>query len=147
MARRAALVVLGAGVALAAAAVLWRVDPAGSALFPPCPSRALAGVECPGCGALRATHRLLRGDLAAAFRMNPLLVALAPLLALGLAQEAYPRLWPRLRTERAPARRVVWLWAIVLGFGALRNVPVEPFTWLAPRAAWLAPPLRAGPDR
>jgi hypothetical protein len=153
-ARRIAIVLLAAGAA-AAALALWRLDPAGSSLFPRCPSRALLGVHCPGCGALRATHHLLHGDLAAAFRMNPLLVALAPLLAVGLLQDVFPRLWPRLRAERAPAWRMVALWGIVLGYGVLRNVPSEPFCWLAPRETAgrcearrdLTPPGRAARDR
>jgi hypothetical protein len=51
----------------------------------PCPFRAVTGWECPLCGGTRLGAALLRGDLAAAFAFNPLvLVGLAVLSALGV---------------------------------------------------------------
>ena len=50
-----------------------------AALYPPCPSKLLLGVDCPGCGGLRGTHDLLHGDVAGALDHNLLLI---PFLAM-----------------------------------------------------------------
>lgn len=59
----------------------------------PCPSRVLLGWRCPLCGGTHVGASLLRGDLAAAWSSNPLLVvvlaalaAYATLLLVGLAR-------------------------------------------------------------
>ncbi|AMO61603.1 Protein of uncharacterised function (DUF2752) [Mycolicibacterium phlei] len=79
MARYAAL---GAGAALAGALTYIGIaDPhRPGSLFPPCPFRALTGLNCPGCGGLRMTHDLLHGDLAAAVTDNVYLLVGLPLL-------------------------------------------------------------------
>ena len=45
-----------------------------------CPFHAMTGWRCAGCGTTRALHHLLNGRAAEAFRLNPLLFTLAPLL-------------------------------------------------------------------
>lgn len=54
---------------------------AGLVLFdvPLCPSAALLGIPCPGCGLTRATLALLSFDPARAFSLHPLVFVLAPL--------------------------------------------------------------------
>ena len=54
-------------------------DPHEPGTYPPCPTRALLGLLCPGCGTLRATHALLHGDLAGAWSANPLFILALPL--------------------------------------------------------------------
>jgi hypothetical protein len=49
-----------------------------AAKVPLCPSAALLGIPCPGCGLTRATLALLHGDLASALRFHPLVFVLAP---------------------------------------------------------------------
>jgi hypothetical protein len=46
--------------------------------LPLCPSAALLGLPCPGCGLTRATVALLHGDFAAALRFHPLVFVLTP---------------------------------------------------------------------
>jgi len=61
--------------ALGGAGYLYGHPPYGEAsLVPPCPLRALTGLECPLCGATRMTYELLHGDPAAAFALNPVLL-------------------------------------------------------------------------
>jgi len=117
--------VAAAGLAGAAAVgVLFLFDPSTAGFFPVCTLHELTGLQCPGCGGLRAVHQLTHGHLAAAWRLNPLLVALLPVaLWLGLREAvraATGREWPGLVT------RPVFGWllaaALVL-FGILRNVP------------------------
>ena len=108
----------------AAAAVLFVFDPSTAGFYPVCTLHELTGWQCPGCGGLRALHQLSHGHIAAAWRLNPFLVALLPAgLWLGLREMARAltgRQWPGLVT------RPVFAWllagALVL-FGILRNVP------------------------
>lgn len=114
------------------AAVLWNFDPnlAGSPL-PSCPSLWLTGLLCPGCGTTRALHALLHGDLPGALVMNPLMVLSLPLVAILLAQalQLLPEQLAPLAKRLANAR----VWAVVLiAYAVLRNLPWEPFSWLAP---------------
>ena len=74
-------ILLGVGLAMSAL-FLW--DPAAGGPFPPCPWLALTGLQCPGCGALRGTHALLHGEVAAAWRLNPLWLVVAPVLGAAL---------------------------------------------------------------
>lgn len=112
--------------------VLTRIDPntPGNPL-PACPLYSLTGFFCTGCGATRALHALLHGDLLRAISMNVLLVIALPVLPLMLLHEMNSI--PSMR-----AGRIRWLldargWAtLVLGFGVLRNLPWMPFAWLAP---------------
>ncbi len=122
-----------AAVALIGLALLFAFDPAASRLFPRCPLFATTGLHCPGCGTSRALHQILHGNLAAAFRLNPLMVLLLPPTAYGLlavcVREFSRR---RLPTIFLPA---VWIWgllAVVLLFWVLRNIPIYPLSLLAP---------------
>ena len=116
---------------------------AGLAIFldaPLCPSAALLGVPCPGCGLTRATLALLHGDVHAAFRFHPLVFVLSPLF-IGLMASALFG-YVRGPVQRAESRgwntpwlaRLAWLlFALVLGvwvarfFGAFGGpAPVHP---------------------
>ena len=90
VARRSALAsrlagpLAAAGVGLAGMAVLLRVDPhSGIPFLPPCPLHALTGIDCPGCGATRATWDLLHGDVARAWSENAMIFLFLPLLVIG----------------------------------------------------------------
>jgi len=102
--------------------LLYLFNPLTSGIFPPCPFHYLTGMHCPGCGSLRAVHKILHGDLAGALAMNPLLVLSLPLLPVAV----FRRSWLYLR----------WLpltfLLIILLFGVLRNIPLWPFMLLAP---------------
>jgi hypothetical protein len=122
--------VLGTGAALAAAAVLWLVDP-NTHRLPLCPLHELTGLWCPFCGCTRAGYALLHGQLATAWQDNALFVAALPVLALLC------RRWLS-SAGSGPARRplprpVVWAGIVlVLAFGVARNLPSG--SWLAPPA-------------
>ena len=107
------------------AAVLFLFDPAQHSFYPRCTLKALTGLDCPGCGGLRATHQLLHGNIAAAFRLNPLLVTLGPLAGAWLlragARGIRRREFPQLRI----APPVAWLlFAGALAFSIFRNLPI-----------------------
>lgn len=125
-----ALVLAGAA---GACIFLYAFDPsAENDPYPTCPFRAMTGMACPGCGSLRATNRLLHGDVGAAFGLNALYVLMLPILLYtfaGMAAEVIGRPMPRLRW---PSWAGYALIGVIGLFWVLRNIPVAPFTALAP---------------
>ncbi len=126
--RRPGALALGICVALAGVlSLLYFHRPEGQYFFPRCSFHAATGLLCPGCGGLRATHALLHGDLGVALRSNALLVAGLP-VALGY--------WFRRRRGLHPAgltSRVIWtLFAVVVAYSVLRNLPIPAARWLSP---------------
>jgi hypothetical protein len=125
------------GVGIATLGMLYAVNPAGSAWYPKCPLYSLTGLHCPGCGGLRGAHQLLQGNFAAAFRMNALAFLLLPPLALTWLVNLFRK--PRYRRSGGDPRPSLfpnWIgWAllvVVVTFAIARNIPCEPFVYLAP---------------
>jgi hypothetical protein len=115
----------GAGMLCATllAAVVFAFDPVRYSIFPPCPLHHYTGLWCPGCGTTRAMHQLLHGNVAAAFRFNPLAISLLPVMGYLVVRGEENAIKP------------VWIWTllgVVVVFGVLRNIPIYPFTLLAP---------------
>lgn len=108
----------------AAAAVLVVRHPGEIAFMPACPSVSLLGAQCPGCGSTRASHFLLQGELARAFRFNPALVLVGlPVLAAGLVDAGSTLLRGRRRLLLPPPRAAIALAGLLVAWGVLRNVP------------------------
>jgi hypothetical protein len=111
----------------AALAVVGLVDPSARTVTPPCPLKAMTGLDCPLCGATRATHALLHGHLATALDLNALYVLTLPvvgvLMLLWLVRGRLP--------ERLTTGTVVWsVLAVATAFAVLRNLPIHPFAVL-----------------
>lgn len=120
-------------LALAGLVALFVLDPARSPVFPPCPFHAMTGLHCPGCGTLRALHQLLHGNLLAALGLNPLTVLLLPPIAYsflsGMVRVVSGRAAPRVLLPAA------WIWTllgVIVLFWIARNIPLYPFSLLAP---------------
>lgn len=126
------LVALGLA-ALPCLALLYLHNPDEGGFFPPCPFFALTDLHCPGCGALRALHQLLNGNLLAAFGHNLYAMLALPVIGYtylsGLLLSVSGRQLPALLV---PPNVTWWLPAAITAFWILRNVPVYPFTVLAP---------------
>jgi hypothetical protein len=119
-------------LAAVAGMVLFCFDPRQYHFYPVCFFHKMTGLLCPGCGALRATHHLLHGHFAAAFRFNPVLAVSLPLLLWFGAKYAlqYARNQPV-----TIGVRPLWLWlalGVVLIVSVLRNLPGSPFDILRP---------------
>jgi len=103
--------------------LLYFCDPAHVPIYPVCAFHLMTGLQCPGCGSLRAMHQLLHGHAVAALRLNPVFVLSIPIVgAVGI------RFLHR-RTQGKPGfgLRPVWLWLFIatwLGFGVVRNLPL-----------------------
>ncbi|MBP5531121.1 MAG: DUF2752 domain-containing protein [Lentisphaeria bacterium] len=81
------------------------------------------GLYCPGCGNTRALSALLHGRIGESLRNNLLLIPTLAVLTVAAAR-------PGIGLNRFFA----WGFAaVVILFFILRNIPVYPFTLLAPR--------------
>jgi hypothetical protein len=126
---RTRLIWLLSTAVIAGLAVLYLFNPIEYAFYPSCQFYKLTHLHCPGCGSLRALHQLTHGHVAAAFHSNPLLIVSIPMLAwLGIS---------KLRDRSASALMIqptaAWtIFAIVMLFGILRNLPFAVFSWMAP---------------
>ena len=124
---------LMAVVATAAAGMLYLFDPRVQGNYPPCPFLFFTGCYCPGCGTLRALHGLLHGNVLGALGYNPLTVLSIPFLAVaGIVAAAKSFGWQSFLGITISHRVAFGVAATVLVFWILRNVPVYPFTVLAP---------------
>ncbi len=104
--------------------------PGHGGILPPCPFHSLTGFFCPGCGSTRALYLLVHGHPLAAFGENALAVALLPFLIYELLAILTRRM-PVISTRLRPW--ATWtLLAVVVLFAVLRNIPITPFTFLAP---------------
>jgi uncharacterized protein DUF2752 len=113
-------------------AAIWVGDPiTPHGPLPVCPTKALLGIDCPGCGTLRMLYSLMHGNLLAAASFNALgLVALGPLAwaylawTYGLVKGRQIRSWQHRRWAAMVALVVTVAWFVV------RNIPVQPFSGL-----------------
>ncbi|KWT92861.1 DUF2752 domain-containing protein [Candidatus Magnetominusculus xianensis] len=118
-------------VLTAAAAIVYLYDPSSSWFYPKCLFYRLTGLYCPGCGSTRAVHQLLHGNIAAAFKLNPLTVTALPFLVFGIVLEMgvfHSR--PKWLSYVRQYSKLLLLGLIL--FWILRNIPVEPFIYLRP---------------
>ncbi len=124
---------LGGLSACLLACLLYRHGPSAS-WFPGCLFHRFTGLDCPGCGMTRAAHASLHGRFGEAFRFNPVGMVLVSAALLGLGLELIG--W--MRGTALPVRFQIgrrgawWLFGIVMVFWILRNIPIWPFTLLAP---------------
>ena len=126
---------IGLFIATAGLVMLRVFDPANSGIFPPCPVHYLTGWYCPGCGSLRAIHALLHGNIHGAWAMNPLTIVLLPFIAYGLISETLVGLRGRgLPQPRLSSPAIYSLGCVIVLFGVIRNLPMHPFSLLAPGA-------------
>lgn len=135
--RPLALAPLGAPLGVAAAAglvcgAIWLGDPlsAGGPL-PVCPTKALLGIDCPGCGSLRMIYCLLHGDVIGAVRFNALGFVAVLFLIWAFGAWTYGRVidrrvvsWQHHRWAAVVALALVAAWFVV------RNLPMAPFSAL-----------------
>jgi len=130
-----------AAVGLLAAGGLYvlAVEPPGEAsYYPRCQFHQLTGLHCPGCGMTRAAHAALNGQFSQALAYNLLAPVFLPVVAVSILWSLWSWAWGG--TDRRPTRRpgrwtkwTPWVFfGVLLTFWVLRNLPVYPFTLLAP---------------
>ncbi len=115
------LLFVGVGVLL----VLARVEPSGQFFYPRCWLLQTTGFQCPSCGATRALHALLNGELTRALQFNALIVLALPIVAWEIGRAL--RGWGTGRWFRDPVTHPAGLSilaGLTVGFGLARN-----FSW------------------
>lgn len=111
--------ILAAGAA--AVAATYFIDP-NTTRIPLCPLHAVTGLWCPMCGATRATHALLHGDVVTALHDNAFYVLTLPLLLVAVWR--WYDGWTR-PGRPVLARPVLFAFlAVGLVFTLVRNLPV-----------------------
>ena len=140
---RAKFGMIAAGIVLLAGGLfyLYFFNPVTMKAYPTCIFHRVTGLHCPGCGSTRAVHSALHGDFRKALAYNPAIVLLlAAAVGAGLyygylyfarRRKALPSLSAKLGKALIVALLVYWL---------LRNLPFEPFSWLAPHVVSQPPP-------
>lgn len=96
----------------------------GSFPYPTCVFHDLTGLYCPGCGSTRALYQLLHGNILLAIHDNVMAVLAIPFFA-----------YAAVRKESLSTIHPYWIWGLfytLIVFTILRNIPVAPFTYLAP---------------
>ena len=115
---------------LGACAYIAAVDPNHSTAYPQCPTKLLTGIDCPMCGATRAVHSLLKGDVVGAMDHNLLFVLLLPALVYAFVAWTSTRLGRPMKPIPMSSPWVaVPLAAVMLAFAVVRNLP-GPLHWL-----------------
>ena len=102
--------------ALTMIALLYFFSPAQYRFYPRCLFHSLTGLDCPGCGALRATHHLLHGNFRAALVLNPVFVLFLPAAGVFLFSA---------RQRKKLDANKAWPWIMILGlilFTVFRNL-------------------------
>jgi hypothetical protein len=109
--------------------VFFTLDPTQVPIFPQCMFHRITGLDCPGCGAQRALHHLLHGEVIAALQFNAMFV-----LSLPLAMWFGPRLVYRSFTRQPSGTPPRWLWFYIgawLVFSVVRDLPFPICRWFA----------------
>ena len=104
--------------------ILYKYNPSTSGFYPPCPTKYLLGVECPGCGSLRASHALLHGRIAEAWHLNPMLLLAIPFILLLLLTgifRSHNRVMDLIYNNLNNRISLIVIAVILLGWGILRN--------------------------
>ena len=103
--------------------------------FLACPLNAATGLYCPGCGNTRALHALVHLDWIGMLNYNLLFPFVFAILTWLLAGEYLNFLLGRRilwLPKRVPVIWIILFCLVVTAFTILRNVPIYPFTILAP---------------
>lgn len=133
---RLGLSACAAALACAGALYLYFMGPGNIPLI--CVFHEVTGLYCPGCGAGRACYSILHGQFLEAFCYNPLMTVLLPLLGLYIAARMVD--WVVTGgnhiDRKINVKFLTWVLVIVVVYGVLRNIPVFPFTLLAPEGLW-----------
>ncbi|GHT45762.1 membrane protein [Planctomycetales bacterium] len=117
---------------IAVAVVLSHGHPSSYSFMPKCPFHLLTGLHCPGCGTTRALFYLVHGDIATAFRYQPLFMAMMPIILLLVGRRLY-ELFCNVSVPLPFELQLYRLIAIaVCVYFVLRNVPLDYFDWLCP---------------
>jgi len=114
--------------------VYYLFNPSHSGFYLPCPLYYTTDLYCAGCGSQRALHHLMHFEFGKAFGYNPFLVLSMPLLVYALGVQYINFVWNtkfRIKLFYSNTFIVIYFGLAIL-YSVLRNIPKEPFSFLAP---------------
>ena len=115
---------------MAAGVIYYLMTQAGFSI--PCYIHEITGLYCPGCGITRMFIRLIHLDFYGAFRSNPVVFAISPVLVVLLFKQQYSIIrYGKVNQGKLTTVIEVSLIIILLAFGILRNIPY--FSFLQPQ--------------
>ncbi len=98
-----------------------------------CPLFAMTGLYCPGCGSQRAIHSLLHLRFAEVLKQNILILPTILFVVYHLTFRFFNRKFGWRLPDILYNKKTPWIiLVIIIVFWIIRNIPVEPFKWLAP---------------
>jgi len=102
--------------------------------YPPCPFCYLTGFYCPGCGTSRAIYQIVHGNFLYALNLNPLMILSLPFLFYLVMCNLNIKIGEKLIFKRRVFTKkfYVMLIAVIVLYWILRNIPIYPFSILAP---------------
>jgi len=132
--RTTSRILLFSAAAVCGSLLYFYFDPSYSRYFPPCPFYSVTGIFCPGCGSQRAFHDLLHANVTGAADHNLLFVIAVPFILFSVVVTVN-NLFHKKKMQQSLFYKAAFARAVlvcVLGFWIMRNIPLAPFTWLAP---------------
>ena len=111
------------------------INPYGKAsVLPKCIIHSATGLYCAGCGLQRAMHEFFQGHWYAAFRLNAFFTSILLVLLLDFVLLIFrlEKIRPLPFIFKNQTLLLVVASLLIL-FMVLRNLPMEPFTFLAPK--------------
>ncbi|MDE6409998.1 MAG: DUF2752 domain-containing protein [Muribaculaceae bacterium] len=122
VAKRRIITITALALFIFLAVFYFTVNPEVSRAMPQCVFHRLTGLDCPGCGSQRMIHALLHADLAAAWRHNPFLICISPVILIYVWLEFFPDKTPRLFRIFHSTTMISAIGAAILAWGVLRNI-------------------------
>lgn len=115
------------------AILFFVLDPSKNPIFPRCMFNSLTGYYCPGCGSQRAVHSLLHLDIAGVIHYNFLFLPAVLLIIYHYLHPLLNQIFKWKLPNIFYLKNTPWIiLGVVIVFWILRNVPVFPFSALAP---------------
>jgi hypothetical protein len=88
----------------------------------PCVFNLITGLKCPGCGVTKMCLSLIRLDIGAAFKANPAILLLSPLMAFTAGRMLYVYIKYDRHRETFTQISVYFMLVVLVLFGILRNI-------------------------
>ena len=115
------------------AVLFYFLNPVEHSIFPKCTFHSLTGYHCPGCGSQRAIHSLLHLNFKEVAGNNFLFLPATLLIIYHYLHPVYNRKFKAKLPNLFYMKNTPWvIFGIVVLFWILRNLPVFPFSVLAP---------------
>lgn len=125
---------IGLLIVLTGLAILFFIlDPAEHQIFPKCTFHSLTGYYCPGCGSQRAIHSLLHFNVSGVLSYNFLFIPAFLVIAYHYVHSVLNRFLNWKLPNVFYFKNTPWIiFGVVVLFWVMRNIPVYPFSVLAP---------------